>query len=65
MPMFEVEYEYPIIEEGTITVEADNVDDAETQAIAKVLDQLSYELPQEVNELDLFINTIKEVKPNA
>jgi len=59
MPTFEIQYEYPVIEEGVILVEAINIDDAEQVA----LDKLSDELPKEINELD--INSIREVKNNV
>lgn len=59
MPIYEVDYEYPIIEEDMILVEADSIDLAEQAA----LDKLSDELPQEIDELS--IQAIREVKQNG
>jgi hypothetical protein len=59
MPVFEVEYEYPVIHDDVLLVEAVNIDEAEQIA----LDRLSDELPKEIGELD--INSIREITKNA
>jgi hypothetical protein len=57
--MYEVDYEYPVIEEDTILIEANTLDEAERKA----LERLSDELPMEVTELD--IQSIREVGANG
>ncbi len=59
MAMYEVDYEYPVIEEDMVLVEADSIEQAEQVA----LDKLSDELPQEIDELA--IQAIREVKTNV
>lgn len=56
MPLYEVEYSYPITEYGVTQVQAENVDSAEHVA----LEQLSESLGPEIIELD--IESIREIK---
>ena len=54
MPTFEVEYSFEVPEYGTMTVNADTIDDAEYVA----LKQLSETLETDIS--NIFIETIKE-----
>lgn len=56
MPLYEVEYSYPITEYGITQVTASTMEDAENVA----LEQLSDSLGPEIIELD--IESIREIK---
>jgi hypothetical protein len=56
MPIFEVDYTYLAPQSEVMTVDAKDMDDAERKA----LDQLSDQLPEEVE--DLVIDAIRELR---
>lgn len=56
MPSFEIDYSLEVPEYGTITVNADTIDDAESVALLQISSQ------QEVDIDRIYIETVKEKK---